>query len=122
MKILIVEDEPANLKLARIVLLEQGCEVVDLSRVEGAMEIILQTQPDGILLDLELPGLKGLDLARRLKNDPETSHIAIVASTAFPERYPKNAALDAGCDGYLVKPLNTRRLTQEMEEAVRRKG
>jgi len=73
-----------------------------------------------ILLDLELPMINGLALARKLKADPEKSHIVIVAVTAFPERYPREQVLGAGCDAYIVKPLNTRKLAEQVAGAVER--
>ena len=65
-----------------------------------------------------LPGIDGLELARALKADPETHGIHIVAVTSYPERFPKTAALAAGCDGYLVKPIDTRGLPSQMENMM----
>ena len=115
MKILIVEDEPASLKLAHLVLTAEGYEVTKAEAAGHAVEEILRSEPEAILLDLELPGIDGLTLARNLKRDPKTRHIAI---TAYPERYPRAEAMAAGCDGYIVKPVNTRKLSQQVAEAV----
>jgi CheY-like chemotaxis protein len=73
-----------------------------------------------ILLDLELPHIDGLTLARRLKSDAETMDIVIVAVTAFPERYSREQALGAGCDAFIVKPINTRKLTSQVAEVVQK--
>jgi CheY-like chemotaxis protein len=118
MKILVVEDEPASLKLAHLVLTAAGYEVTNADAAGKAVEEILRSEPEAILLDLELPGIDGLTLARNLKRDPKTQHIAIIAITAFPESYPRDAAMAAGCDGYIVKPVNTRKLSQQVAEAV----
>jgi CheY-like chemotaxis protein len=118
MKILVVDDEPSSLKLAHLVLTAEGYEVTKAEAAEKAVEEILRSEPEAILLDLELPGIDGLTLARNLKRDPKTRHIAIVAVTAFPERYTRDLALAAGCDGFIVKPVNTRKLSQQVAEAV----
>ena len=118
MKILVVEDEPANLKLARLVLAAEGHDVTEAQAVDKAVAAIRRRAPEAILLDLELSGANGLILARNLKRDPKTRHIPIVALTAFPDRFSRKAALEAGCDGYLLKPISTRTLPQQMAELV----
>jgi CheY-like chemotaxis protein len=118
MKILVVEDEPASLKLANLVLAYEGHDVSEAEAVDKALEQILKSEPEAILLDLELPGPDGLTLARLLKSNPKTSHIGIIAVTAFPERFSQEAARAAGCDGYIVKPINTRKLPQQITDAV----
>jgi CheY-like chemotaxis protein len=118
MRILVVEDEPTSLKLAHLVLAWGGYEVTRAEAADKAVEEILRSEPEIILLDLELPGIDGLTLARSLKSDPKTKHISIIAITAFPERYPRHLAMAAGCDGYIVKPINTRKLPQQVAEAV----
>ncbi|HZT72989.1 MAG TPA: response regulator [Terriglobales bacterium] len=110
MKVLVVEDQPAELKLARLVLGASGMDVEGVPAAEPAMAAIRHHRPHLILLDLELPGRNGLSLARQLKASPETRDICIVAITSYPERYPRAAALDAGCDAYVKKPLDTRQL------------
>jgi CheY-like chemotaxis protein len=118
MKILVVEDEPSSLKLAHLVLTAEGHEVAKAEAAEKAIEEILRSEPEAILLDLELPGIDGLTLARNLKRDPKTRHIAIVTMTACPERHTRDLAMAAGCDGFIVKPVNTRKLSQQVAEAV----
>jgi CheY-like chemotaxis protein len=119
-KVLVVEDEPASLKLAHLVLTAEGYEVAQAEAAAEAIEEIVRCEPDVILLDLELPGVDGLTLARNLKRNPATRHIAIVAITAFPERYSRERALADGCDGFIVKPMNTRKLPQEVAAAFRK--
>ncbi len=118
MRILVVEDEPASLKLAQLVLSADGNEVSQANAAERAIEEILRSGPEAILLDLELPGIDGLTLARNLKAQESTRHIVIIAVTAFPERYPREVTLAAGCDGYIVKPINTRELSRKIAEAA----
>ncbi len=118
MKILVVEDEPASLKLAHLVLAAGGHEVTGAEAADQALDEIVRSAPDAILLDLELPMVNGLSLARRLKSDPQTRHIVIIAVTSYPEHYPRARALAAGCEGYLVKPIDTRKLPQQVEAEV----
>jgi CheY-like chemotaxis protein len=120
MKILVVDDEPASLKLAHLVLSSDGHEVTRAEAVDKAIEEITNSKPEVILLDLELPHIDGLTLARRLKSDAETMDIVIVAVTAFPERYSREQALGAGCDAFIVKPINTRKLTSQVAEVVQK--
>jgi len=114
MKILVIEDNPTQLKLAHLVLSAAGHQVSDASAAEQAFAAIKADRPQLILLDLALPDVDGLTLARRLKADPNTRDIHIVAVTAYPEEYSKAAALAAGCNAYLVKPINTRELSDQL--------
>lgn len=120
LKILVVEDEPVDQKLAHLVLTSAGHSVVQAEAFVTAMAEIGRSAPEVILLDLRLQGTDGLCLARQLKNDPTTSHIAILAVTAFPDLYSRADAMAAGCDGYILKPINTRTLTQQVTDAVER--
>src|SRR5438067_12787792 len=99
MKILLIEDEPVDLKLARLVLEADGHEVTAAEGAGKTMEAIQRCEPQAILLDLKLPGIDGLTLARNLKHDPKAQRIAVIALTAFPERFSRQAARAAGCDG-----------------------
>lgn len=118
MKILVVEDEPASLKLAHLVLSSDGHEVAQAEAVDKALEEISRSKPEVILLDLELPNVNGLELARELKNDPEHRHIVIIAVTSYPENFPREQAMAAGCDAYILKPINTRKLTEQVASVV----
>jgi two-component system cell cycle response regulator len=118
MKILVIEDTPSELKLARLILTGEGHEVSGVDAAEAAFQAVRENRPQLILLDMMLPGMHGLELARRLKTDPETRDIHIVAITSFPERFPRAAALAAGCDGYIIKPLNTREIAGQLEQVA----
>jgi two-component system cell cycle response regulator len=121
MKILVVEDHPAQLKLAHHVLSAAGHTVSDAEAAGEAFAVIKSDRPQLILVDLLLPGLDGLTLIRMLKADPETSGIHVVAVTSYPEEYPKAAAMAAGCDGYIVKPLDTRELSSQLTAVAQRR-
>src|SRR5437764_3369291 len=115
MKILVIEDEPASRKLATLVLASAGHTVVDTDSAEHAIQTVTDAQPQIILLDLALPGMDGFAFARVLKQDAKTRHIPIVAVTSFPERFSREEAFKAGCDAYIVKPIDTRKLTVQIE-------
>jgi two-component system cell cycle response regulator len=117
-KILVVEDQSIELKLAVMVLSAAGYEVESADAAEQVMEAIREDRPQIILLDLSLPGMDGLTLARKLKADAATRDIQIVAITAWPEKFPMAEALAAGCDAYLRKPINTRTLPTVLAEVV----
>jgi CheY-like chemotaxis protein len=120
MKILIIEDHATELKLAHLVLSAAGHEVSDAGKAEQAFAAIRADRPHLILIDLVLPDIDGLDLIRKLKADPETRDIHLVAVTSFPEKYSKAAALAAGCDAYFVKPIDTRELSSQLTAAAGR--
>ena len=123
MNILIVEDDPIDMKLLSAVLSYSGHRVLEKASAEQAADEIKARKPEVILLDLKLPGMDGLALVRRLKQDPVTKHIPIVAITSVPETFSKSAALAAGCDAYIVKPVDTRKLNaQVMNTAAHQSG
>jgi two-component system, cell cycle response regulator DivK len=109
-RILVVDDNPTNLKLVIDVLAFDGYEVLAASDAEAALEIIKSGPLDLILMDIALPGMDGLTLTRQLKADERTRHIIIVALTAFAMKGDDNKAREAGCDGYITKPIDTRTL------------
>ncbi len=108
--ILIIDDNPLNLKLARVVLCNAGFAVHEATAAEQAIEMLEHVQPDVILVDLQLPGMDGLELTRRLKADPHTAAIKILAVTSFAMKDGAGRARQAGCDYYLTKPIDTRQL------------
>jgi two-component system, cell cycle response regulator DivK len=106
--ILIVDDNPTNLKLTRIVLAKEGYRVETANNAEEAIKVMMGgLKPRLILMDLQLPGMDGLTLTRRLKAAPETQDIVIVALTAYAMKGDEEKARAAGCDGYLAKPIDT---------------
>jgi two-component system, cell cycle response regulator len=118
LNILVIEDNPSHLKLAHHVLSAAGYHVNGAEAAEQAVAAIKSDKPELILLDLELPGMDGLALVKKLKADPETRNIHIVAVTSYPERYPKAEILAAGCAAYITKPINTRTLPRQLEELM----
>jgi CheY-like chemotaxis protein len=114
MNILVVEDNPSHLKLARHILNAAGYDVCGVQAAEQALDLIKSDKPQLMLVDMELPGMDGLLLVRQLKADPATSGIHIAAVTSFPERYPRTEVMAAGCEAYFTKPINTRTLPSHL--------
>jgi CheY-like chemotaxis protein len=105
--ILIVDDNPTNLKLAKVVLLKEGYQIQTVGDAEEAIEVLQSLKPRLILMDINLPGMDGLTLTRKLKASPETKDIIIVALTAYAMKGDDEKARAAGCDGYIAKPIDT---------------
>jgi len=118
-RILIVDDNPVNLKLAASVLEFAGYHILEAADAIQALEVIKRTPPDLILMDIALPGMDGLTLTRQLKADSTTRHIRIVALTAFAMKGDDQKAKEAGCDGYVTKPIDTRNLHEQVAEFLR---
>lgn len=108
--ILIVDDNPVNMKLVSFLLGNRGYDVRTAAGADEAMRLIAEKMPRLILMDLQMPGVDGFELTRRLKADPATRGAVIVAVTAYAMKGDEQRALDAGCDGYLAKPIDTRAL------------
>jgi CheY-like chemotaxis protein len=112
--ILIVDDNPTNLKLASRVLEVEGYAIELAADAEQAQALLQHMTPDLILMDIALPGMDGLALTRSLKADEKLKHIPVVAMTAFAMTGDDRKALDAGCDGYITKPIDTRKFPQQV--------
>jgi CheY-like chemotaxis protein len=108
--ILIVDDNAQNLKLARVVLANEGFDVRTASNAEDALQLLRTVTPRLILMDIQLPGMDGLELTRRLKADPATRAIGVIALTAYAMKGDDEKAFAAGCDGYITKPIDVERL------------
>ncbi len=117
--ILVVDDNPTNLKLIRVLLAGEGYEVRTAGDAEEALAALQGFRPRLVLMDLQLPGMDGLELTRRLKADPGTRDILIVALTAYAMKGDEEKAREAGCDGYLAKPIDTRTLPAQVAGYLR---
>lgn len=117
-KILIIDDNPTNLKLAADVLESEGYEVLRADDAVAAQIILEREPPALILMDIQMPGMDGLTLTRKLKADPRYQATPIVALTAFAMKGDQEKAMGAGCDGYIAKPINTRALPKQVAEAL----
>jgi DNA-binding response OmpR family regulator len=117
-RILIVDDTPINLKLTRMLLMDEGYQVLTAGTADEAMEAIRTHHPQVVLADIQLKGMDGLQLTRRIKRDPATREITVIALTAFAMAGDEGRALDAGCDGYITKPIDTRTLGARIREIL----
>src|ERR1039458_4907329 len=119
--ILIVDDTPVNLKLTRILLVNEGYKVMTAASAEEALELLRSYHPQLILADIQVPGIDGLELTRRIKKNEETRDITVVALTAFAMKGDEQKAVEAGCDGYITKPIDTRSLGARLREHLDRR-
>ncbi len=115
-RVLVVEDNPVNLELVTEVLEQEGYQVLTAENAEVGLGLAATERPDLILMDLELPGMTGYEATRRLKAHPATANIPVLALTASAMVCDDLRALEAGCAGYLTKPLDM----QTFRETLRR--
>jgi signal transduction histidine kinase/CheY-like chemotaxis protein len=120
--VLVVEDNAVNLKLARNLLRARGYRVLEAQSAEEALKVLRKQVPDVVLMDIQLPGMNGLDATRRIKADPDTAHVPVVALTAHAGEDDRKRALAAGCDGYISKPISLNRLAADLAEVIRARG
>lgn len=118
MRILVVDDNPMNLKLAGLVLAGAGHEVDLVTSGQAALDHLADPLPDVAVVDIQMPGMDGLELVRRIRASRETTRMPIVALSAavFPE--DERRALAAGCDAFLPKPVDTRTFAQDVAAAA----
>jgi CheY-like chemotaxis protein len=118
--ILIVDDNPTNLKLLVYLLKAKGYEARTAKDAEEALVILQTFRPRLLLLDLQLPQMDGLTLTRVLRADPTTRDLVIVAVTAHAMKGDEQAAIEAGCDGFVTKPIDTRDLPRRIADYMAR--
>ncbi len=114
--ILLVEDEALNIKLVRDVLQVFGYITLEATDGKQAVEVARETKPDLILMDIQMPIMDGLEATRILKADAGTRDIPIVAITSHAMKGDKENIIQAGCDGYLSKPINIKKLKETVAE------
>jgi CheY-like chemotaxis protein len=112
--ILIVDDNPSNLKLAKILLQTAGHDVLTAEDADEALRVLETFVPNLILMDIQLPGMDGLALTRKLKSESLTREIPIVAMTAYAMKGDEARVLAAGCQGYITKPIDTRHFVADV--------
>lgn len=108
--ILVVDDNADNRDLTQILLESEGFAVRLAEDAPQALQAIQAEQPDLILMDIQLPGIDGLELTRRMRQNPSLQDVVIVALSAYAMASDKERARAAGCDGYITKPIDTRTL------------
>ena len=117
--VLVVEDKELNQKVVRIVLEAEGYEMLEAATAEETLQILNAKTPDLILMDIALPGgMDGEELTRKIKTDLRWQHVPILALTAAAMKGDRERILDAGCDDYISKPIDTRVLVNLVRKHV----
>ncbi len=117
-KILVIEDNPANARLARFLLAKAGHEVLEAGDAPAGIALAERERPDLVLMDIQLPGMDGLEATRRLKSGAATRALRVIALTAFAMKGDEEKMRAAGCDGYLAKPYGHRELLEAVAAAL----
>jgi CheY-like chemotaxis protein len=118
--ILVIDDNPVNLKLAATVLESAGHTIIQAENAEQALMWLQSRMPDLVLTDIALPGMDGLELTRRLKADVRYRDLPVVALTASAMKRDELRAMEAGCDAYIIKPIDTRNLAPQLTDLLAR--
>ena len=118
--ILYIEDNPGNRMLVRRILEAEGFSVAEATDGLAGLEMATQVQPDLILLDINLPEIDGYDLAKRFRDTPGLQHVPILAITANVMRGDRERTLEAGCDGYIQKPIDVDQLPKQVRAALQK--
>ena len=116
--ILVVEDHPQNLELVTDLLESAGYRVLTATTAEEGLVLTSAHAPDLVLMDIRLPGLDGLTATRMLKEDPATRTIPVIALTAYAMPEDRERIRDAGCEGYLTKPLKIPLLLEQIDTCL----
>ncbi len=109
-KILIAEDNPQNMRLVEMTLRNRDYTLLRATDGREALDIARRELPDLIIMDIRLPGISGLEVTRKIRENPATSRIPIIGMTAYAMKGDREKLMEAGCDAYLSKPINTREL------------
>ncbi len=118
--VLIVEDNPRNMKLVRDVLQVKGHETLEATTAEDGIVLAVERRPDLVLMDIQLPGMNGIDALRVLRANPATAKIPVIAVTASVMQQDRKVILEAGFDAYLGKPLNLAEFLAAVNAALAR--
>ena len=110
--ILLVEDNEVNRRLAGFLLRSQGYQVREATTALAAFEMLDKERPDLIVMDIQLPGIDGLEATRKLKEQPATADIPVIAVTSYAMKGDREKALAAGCSGYVTKPIDKKTFIQ----------
>jgi two-component system cell cycle response regulator DivK len=117
--ILIVEDNEKNLKLVRDVLQVKGYETLEAGTAEDGLKIARERKPDLILMDIQLPGMSGIEALRVLRAEPATAAIPVVAITASVMQQDRQHIMSGGFNGFIEKPINLRKFFDTVEKTIK---
>ena len=118
-KILVIEDNQMNMMLVRDLLQLEGFNVLEATDAETGIQLAREHSPDLILMDIQLPGMDGLQAARIIGRDPVLKDIPVVALTSYAMKGDEPMAKEAGCAGYIIKPLDTRSFSQTVSGFIK---
>jgi two-component system cell cycle response regulator DivK len=113
-RVLYIEDRPDNRGLVRRVLMAEGIEVLEAATADDGISLAVQHLPDLILMDINMPGKDGLTATQELRANPALEHIPIIALTANVMKGDRERTLEAGCDGYIPKPIDVDKFPAEV--------
>jgi len=117
-KILIVEDNPQNMRLIEMTLRARNYTLLKATDGEEALDVAMRERPDLIIMDIQLPRMNGLEVTRKLRETPAFSHTPIIGVTAYAMKGDREKVIESGCDAYLSKPINTRELPEMIAEML----
>jgi len=115
-KVLVVEDNESNMYLVSFILRQNGYGVIEAFDGEEGIKLALEEKPDLILMDIQLPGVDGLEATKKIRESKIDHHIPIIALTSYAMVGDRERALDAGCSGYIEKPIDPEKFILELEK------
>lgn len=118
--VMVVEDNEKNRKLMRVVLKAKGYNVIEAATGEEALNILRNQKPDIILMDIQLPGIDGITLIKQIKGTTALKDTPIIAVTAYAMKGDEEKIMEAGCDAYVSKPINTQELPLIVEKYIKK--
>lgn len=122
LRILVIEDSPVNMALTVAILENAGHTILQADRAAAGIEYARREQPDLVLMDIQLPDIDGLTATRMLKADPKTSHLPVIALTAFAMKGDEDETRAAGCDGHVTKPIRYKEFLAELDTVLKRRA
>ncbi len=120
--VLYIEDNPDNRLLVKRILLSEDYTLLEAGNAREALDVLKLARPDLILMDINMPDMDGYSLTAQIKAMPGFEHVPILALTANVMRGDKEKTLEAGCDGYIQKPIDIDQLTKEIEKYITRRS
>ena len=114
--VLVIEDNALNMKLVRSLLKMGKYDIIEAVNAETGIELARECNPDLILMDIQLPGMDGLNATRIIKEDPSLKNVKILALTSYAMEGDDKKAREAGCDGYIIKPIDTKNFLKTIDK------
>jgi CheY-like chemotaxis protein len=117
--VLVIEDNALNMKLVRSLLKMGKYDIIEAVDAETGIQLARERKPDLILMDIQLPGMDGLNATRIIKEDPSLKDVIILALTSYAMEGDDKKAREAGCDGYIIKPIDTKNFLKTIDKFLR---